>query len=156
MEKKHTIFSYLTQVFMIYGISTVLLNIFTLVFGKDAQKLSSIFALGDSGVSVQVSLQFLLAMFIVVGIEYLFTSDFMTKRLPMCLRTVLIMALAVGVIIGFILGFGWFPAGEPLPWILFGVCFLISFGLSVLISGAYERSENKKMAEALKKFKEEQ
>ncbi len=155
MEKKHSIFSYLSQVFMIYGISNVLLNIFAIIFGEDASAFSEIFSLGSSGVETSICFQFLAAMFMVVGIEYFFDADFMVKLLPSVIRIALIMALSVGLIVAFILIFDWFPKNEPVPWILFGICFIISFGLSVALSSAYERSENRKMAEALKRYKEE-
>lgn len=156
MEKKHSVFTYLMQVFMIYGICNILLNIFALIFGSSAKELSSIFSLGNRGVETSICFQFLAAMFVIVGIEYLFNADFMVKLLPFVLRVVLIFGLSIGTVVVFVFAFGWFPEGEMLPWIMFGVCFLISFGISVAVSSAYERSENKKMAEALKKYKEEQ
>ncbi len=156
MEKKHSIFTYLMQVFMIYGISNILLNIFALIFGNDAKKLSTIFSLGNSGVGTATCFQFLAAMFIIVGIEYLFSDALMVKVLPFVLRIVLIFGLSIGTIVIFIFVFEWFPKGESLAWIMFGVCFLISFGISVAVSSAYRRSEDKKLAEALKKIKEKQ
>ncbi len=156
MEKKHSIFSYLMQIFMIYGISNILLNIFALVFGNSAQGLSEIFSLGSNGVETKICFQFLAAMSIIVGIEYFFNADFMVKAMPSVIRIIVIMSLSIGIIIAFILFFDWFPKNEPLPWIMFGISFLISFGVSVAVSSAYERSENRKMAEALKRFKEEQ
>ncbi len=156
MEKKHTIFSYLIQVFMIYGIGNLLLNIFALIFGASAIEYSTIFSIGNKGVGIATCFQFFCAMALIVAIEYFFTSDFMIKKLSFVPRTALLFGCALAVIIGFILIFGWFPPDEILPWIMFMVCFLISFGISAVVSTAYERSENKKMAEALQKFKEEQ
>ncbi len=155
MEKKHTIFSYLIQVFMIYGIGNLLLNIFALIFGENAAEYSTIFSIGNKGVGTATSFQFLAAMALIVAIEYFFTSDMMIKKLSFIPRTALLFGCALAVIIGFIIVFNWFPSNEILPWIMFIICFLISFAVSVAVSTAYERSENKKMAEALKKYKEE-
>lgn len=154
MEKKHSVFSYLTQVFMIYGISNILLNIFALAFGDEASGLSTIFSLGSDGVGTATCFEFLAAMFVIVGIQYLFTSDLMIRLLPSVARIALLFGLSIGIIVAFIFLFGWFPKDEPLAWIMFGVTFVISFAVSVAVSSAYERSENRKMAEALKKYKE--
>lgn len=156
MKKKHTFFNYLNQVFMIYGISNIILNIFALIFGNQAQDMSTLFILGNKGISVQTCFQFLIAMALIVGIEFLFTSDFMIKRISMIIRIILLFTLSMGVTISFTLIFGWFPVNEPLPWIMFILSFILSTGISAAVSTAYERSENKKMAEALKKYKEEQ
>ncbi len=155
MEKKQSVFNYLIQVFMIYGIANVLLNLFALIFGESAEEISTIFSMGNDGVGAATCFQFLLAMFLIVGIEYLFTSDSMIKLLPMMARMVLLLGLALGVITGFILMFDWFPAGEFLPWAMFLLCFIISFVISVAVSSAYEKQESRKMEEALKKYKEE-
>ncbi len=154
MEKKHSLFSYLAQVFMIYGITNILLNVFALLVGDNAKALSTIFRLGSDGVGVATCIEFLIAMFIIVGIQYLFTSDYMMKRIHSIVRTALLFGLSIITIIVFVILFGWFPKDEPLAWIMFAVCFLLSFGVSVVVSSAYERSENRKMAEALKKYKE--
>ncbi len=155
MEKKQSVFSYLIQVFMIYGIANVLLNLFALIFGESAEEISTIFSMGNKGVGAATCFQFLLAMFLIVGIEYLFTSDVMIKLLPMTARIVLLLGLVLGVIAGFILVFDWFPAGELLPWIMFLLCFAVSFVISVAVSSAYEKLESRKMEDALKKYKEE-
>ncbi|MBP3858091.1 MAG: hypothetical protein IK990_21005, partial [Ruminiclostridium sp.] len=62
MDKRFTVFEFLAQVFMIYGITTGLLNIFCMLFGNEAVGYSTIFSLATTGVSVATSLQFLLAV----------------------------------------------------------------------------------------------
>ena len=59
------------------------------------------------------------------------------------------------VIIAFVFAFGWFPADDPLAWVMFVVCFAVSCAVSVIISTAAERQENRKLDEALKRIKEE-
>lgn len=52
--------------------------------------------------------------------------------------------------------FKWFPVNDRKPWIMFFISFGISFLGSWLIMIAKEKTENKKMAEALRKLKEEE
>ncbi len=154
MEKKPTIFSFLAQIFMIYGITNGLLNIFCLLFGEEASGFSAIFSLGSAGVSVAVSFQFLLVITIIVTLRFIFMTDCIIKNMPLGLRTVLMFAGALTATLAFIFCFGWFPADEPKAWIMFVVCFAISAAVSTFISVLNEKQENKKLEEALQKFKE--
>lgn len=45
MEERKTIFDYLGEVFLIYGIMTVIMNIFCVWIGEEAKELSSMFSL---------------------------------------------------------------------------------------------------------------
>lgn len=155
MNKKN-ILNYLSQTFMIYGITTVILNIFIILFGTQAQEMSTIFSLGSKGMSISTNLQFLLAAAILVAISFVFEADFMIKRIPFIVRTILLFVIDLLIIIGFVLIFGWFPYNQPLPWVMFAVCFAISCIISTVISSISEKQENKKLEEALRKFKEEQ
>ena len=51
--------------------------------------------------------------------------------------------------------FNWFPVTMPIPWIMFFICFFVCTLISTIISILKERSENKRMKEALEKMKEE-
>ena len=46
MEERKTIFDYMGQIFIIYGFSILTLNIFCILVGEDAQKVSTIYSLG--------------------------------------------------------------------------------------------------------------
>ena len=72
MEKKRTIFDYLGQVLMIFGITILILNVFCVVFGENAKEISTMFAMGSDGISVSTSFQFLLVSIIVVVLRFLF------------------------------------------------------------------------------------
>lgn len=156
MEKKTGILGYLSQVFMIYGITVVLLNIFCLLFGKDANGFSTIFALGDEGLSVTTMLQFLLAISLIVLLRFIFMTDFIIKKMPLAVRIVLMFAGALAITLTFVFLCGWFPVGKPWAWIMFVICFILSAVISTFISVLSEKQENKKLEEALKRFKEEQ
>ena len=155
MDKRFTVFGFLAQVFMIYGITTALLNIFCLLFGNEAADYSTIFSLAGAGLSVATSMQFLLAITIVIVLRLIFMTDMLIKKMPLGARIAALFASGFAVIIGFVILFGWFPIDDPLAWIMFLISFPVSCTASVLISTAAQRSENRRLEEALKRIKEE-
>ena len=156
MDKRTGILGYLSQVFMIYGITALLLNIFCLIFGEGAQTVSTIFSLESDGVAVSTSLQFLGAIALVIVLRFVFMTDILVKKMPLAFRIVAMFLGVLAVIIIFVFAFGWFPVTEIKAWIMFGVCFVLSCSISTFISVLAEKQENKKLEEALKRFKEEQ
>lgn len=155
MDRDFSVLKYLSQVFMIYGITTGLLNIFCIIFGDSAHGLSSIFSLGNAGVGVAASLQFLLAVSIVVGLRAVFMTDILIKKMPLAARIIAMFTGTFAVMTAFIFLFDWFPANFPAAWILFIVCFIVSCTVSTLISVLAEKQENRRLEEALKRYKEE-
>lgn len=156
MDKKFSVLKFLSQMFMIYGITTGLLNIFCILFGKSARGLSTIFSLGNTGVSIATSFQFLLAVFLIVGLKFIFMTDILIKKIPLAARIIIMFAGAFATIVVFIFAFGWFPADMPIAWIMFIICFVLSCAVSTIISVLAEKQENRRLEEALKRYKEEQ
>lgn len=156
MEKKLSVFDYLSQLFMIFGITIALLNLFCLLFGEDAMGYSTIFQLGSKGLSVVTMLQFLLAIGVIITLRFLFMTDWLIRKMPLTARIILLFACALLTILAFILLCGWFPVNEPMAWLMFFISFTVSCTISTLISCLREKQENKKLAEALQKLKEEQ
>lgn len=156
MDKNFSLLKFLSQVFMLYGITTGLLNIFCLLFGESAYGLSTIFSLGSLGVSVSTSLQFLLAVSVITGMRCIFMTDILIKKMPLAARIISLFTGAFATVLIFTFIFGWFPADLPLAWIMFIVCFIISCAVSTMISVLAERQENRRLEEALKRYKEEQ
>ena len=156
MDKNFSLLKYLSQVFMIYGITTGLLNIFCILFGTSAYGLSTIFSLGNAGVGVATSFQFLLAVSVVVGLRFIFMTDILIKKMSLAARIIAMFAGAFATILVFIFAFDWFPADMPIAWIMFIVCFVISCIVSTLISVLAEKQENRRLEEALKRYKEEE
>ena len=156
MDKNFSLLKYLSQVFMIYGISTGLLNIFCILFGTSAYGFSTIFSLGNAGVGVATSFQFLLAVSVIVALRLIFTTDIFIKKMSVAARIIAMFAGAFATILVFIFAFDWFPADMPMAWIMFIVCFVISCGASTAISVLAEKQENRRLEEALKRYKEEQ
>ena len=153
MDKNFSILKFLSQVFMIYGITIALLNVFCILFGTSAHGLSTIFSLGNAGVSVATSFQFLFAVSIIVGLRAIFATDILIKKMPLAARIIAMFVGAFATIIVFMLLFDWFPTDVPLAWIMFIVCFVISCTVSTLLSALAEKEENRRLEEALKRYK---
>lgn len=156
MENRPTILKFLQKVFVIYGITTLILNIFTLFFGNDAKEMSTIFSFGGNALGVKTSMEFLLATIILISIENLFMTDAVIKKMKMPVRICLMFVSIFAVVSLFVAIFGWFPTDMALPWILFIICFGICSTVSIFISAVSERQENKKLEEALKRYKGEE
>lgn len=154
MEKKKTIFDYMTQVMCIFGFTMLTLNIFSLVFGNSAKGFSTIFELGNQGISAKITFQFLCISIFITGIRFLFFTDTFIKKMPIWLRTICMLSMVIIVIIIFIIAFQWFPADMWQPWVMFFICFGICFFSSYLVMVIKEKVENKQLEEALQKLKE--
>ena len=155
MEKEKTIFDYISQVFVIFGATVLILNMFCLLFGKDAKELSTLFSLGNQGLSVATMLQFLaMSVFITIW-RFLFFTDKVIKDLSLALRTAGMFTAVVLTIIVFVLLFSWFPLGDWKAWLGFAVSFVISVAISLGLSTLKEKTEEEKMAKALDRLKEE-
>lgn len=156
MKKNETVFDYIGQIFLIFGFTIVCLNIFCILFGEDAREYSTIFSLGKNGLSVQTMLQFLLTSSIIVTLRFLLLTDGLIKKVPIAIRIAGMFASIILIMALFIILFDWFPVDMWRPWVMFFVCFGISAGISIAVSGWKEKMENKKMDEALQRLKKEE
>lgn len=156
MDKRFSILEFCSQVFTIYGITIVLLNIFCILFGESAQELSTIFSMGSNGLGVATSFQFLLAVLAITILRFIFMTDILIIKMPTAARIAAMFAGTFAVILVFIFAFGWFPADLPMAWIMFLICFVVCCTVSMMISLVAEKQENRKLEEALKRYKEEE
>lgn len=155
MEKEKTIFDYLGQVLIVFGITTVILNILCLLFGESAKEVSTMFALGDKGISISIYFQFLLVSIIVVALRFLCFTDKVIKNMSMSLRVGVMYAGIIFVIVIMNLIFGWFPADAWQGWLGFILCFGACSVISTFTVVAKDKLENQKMQNALDKFKQD-
>lgn len=155
MDKKKGILWYFSQVFMLYGIIILFLSTFCRYFGEDGAAISTIFALGDKGLSVSTMFEFFLAIAIIVLLRFVFMTDIVIKKLPRVFRNIALLTTGLLVSVGFIFAFGWFQAEDGKAWVMFFVSFALSCGISTLVSAIAEKQENRRLEEALKRFKEE-
>lgn len=156
MEEKRTLFDYLAQVLIIFGFATLVLNSFCLIFGDSAKELSAIFRLGRQGIPVEIMFQFLCISALITGARLLFFTDILIKKMSLGLRTTSMLTVVVAVIAVFVLLFHWFPANMWEPWLLFLICFGVSFLGSCFVMTMKERTENRRMEEALRRLKEKE
>lgn len=155
MDKDYSIFKFFSQIFMIYGITTGLFNIFCLLFGESAYGYSTIFSLGDAGVGVATSFQLLAVVTTITVLRFIFMTDILIKRMSLAARVVAMFSGAFLTMLAFVLMFDWLPADQPQAWIMFIVCFVVSCAVSTIISAIAERQENRKLEEALRRCKKE-
>lgn len=153
MEERKTIFDYLEQIFLEFGISVAALCVLCLLFGESAQEISSMFSFGSGGLSVSTLLQFLLLSGLLTVIRGIFFTDGIIKKMSEVWRTIWMLFFTVLMIGIFVLLFRWFPANQWLPWVMFFLCFAISFVTSVAVVHCKEKMENKRMEEALQNLK---
>ena len=156
MEEKKTFFDYLAQVMIIFGFSTLVMNIFCLLFGESAKGLSAMFKLGNQGVPAEIAFQFLCLSVLITGIRFVFFTDTLIRKMPVWLRTVCTLSAVVITIAVFIVLFGWFPVDMWQPWAMFIISFILSFLGSCLVMIIKEKAENRKMQEALRRLKEQE
>lgn len=156
MEKGKTVFDYLAQVMIVFGFTMLALNIFCIVLGDSAKDLSAMFELGNQGIPVGIAFQFLCVSALTICVKLVFFTDVLIKNMPIWLRTICMLATIVAIITVFSVLFHWFPVDMWQSW----AAFLMSFGLSFL--GSYlvvvmkEKTENRKMEEALRRIKEKE
>lgn len=156
MDEKKTIFNYLAQVMIVFGFAMLVMNIFCLVFGDSAKDFSSMFELGNQGVPAKTAFQFLLISVLIIGLRIIFFTDVLIKKMPIWLRTICILVSVVIIIAAFIIVFHWFPVDMWLPWVMFFICFGISFLGSCFIMAIKEKAENRQMEEALRRLKDKE
>lgn len=155
MNKRETVFSYLAQIFLIYGFTILTLNIFCLLFGEDAKDFSTIFAMGSSGLSLATSVQFFALSVFIATFRFVIFSDGLIRKIPIAVRTVIMFTSIIVLMVCFIYLFGWFPVNMWQPWVMFFLCFGVSAAVSTLLSMWKERLENRVMEEALERLKAE-
>lgn len=156
MDENKGIFDYLTQVMVVFGFSMLVLNIFCIVFGDSAQGLSSMFAMGSQGLPVEMAFQYLGISALIVGIRFLFFTDRLIKNMTIPLRTVCMLGSVLLITVAFIIRFQWFPADMWQAWAMFLLCFIVCFICSYFMMLLKEKTENRKLNEALSKLKEKE
>ena len=155
METDKTLFDYIRQVFVIFGGTIGIMNIFCLLFGEGAKMYSSMFSLGNKGLGITTAAQFFLISIIIAALRYLFFSDKIIRKLSLGIRIVLTYLTVFLAIVVFVILFDWFPIGQWQPWVGFLLCFGTSVAVSTVVAMKREKSENARMERALKRYKEE-
>ena len=153
MEKRKTAFTYISQVFATYGIIVTIFLLFSLLIGEGTGYYSPLFRLGTAGLTLETLGELLLLAAVITFVQVLFLTDRWIKNMPILPRNVLFFVLVFMAIVGMILLFDWFPVTEWKAWMGFIISFILSMGVSVLITRLRERAENRRMEEALEKYR---
>lgn len=156
MEDRKTIFGYAGQVFIIFGFSIVALNLFCILVGEYAQDVSSIYSLGKDGLSTATMMQFFGVSVCITGLRFLFFTDRIIKHMSISLRTVCMLMSIIVLIVLCAAVFGWFPIDMWQAWTGFFITFAVCFVGSMFLTHLKERTENRKMEEALRRLKEQE
>lgn len=155
MIGKNTIFDFMENVMVVFGVSVISICLFTYLFGKEAEGVSSIFAMGERGIPLATLVQFLIMAFLITALRWIFFTDKLIKNLSLALRIIFMFLSTIIMIAVFASVFQWFPVNMVSPWIMFFVCFAVCAAGSVMISVLKEKSDNKKLQEALELLKQE-
>lgn len=153
--KQSTITRFLLRTFMIYGILTLMLNIFTLIFGEDAQGYSTLFSLAGQGIGTATSLQFLAAIAMINILSLVLMSDRIIISMSRTLRMAVLFSSVFIVMIAFIAIFDWFPLNDIKAWVMFIVCSCVCIAISTIVSSQTKKQEDRSLEEALRRAKEE-
>lgn len=156
MEKERTIFDFFSGVLKIWAISVLCLCLFCKIFGQEAYNYSSIFQFEDKGLALETLLQFLLISVIINVLEVIFFSDRFIKNAGIALRFAGMFGTITVLCCLFAYLFRWFPVNQARPWIMFFVSFSVCTAISVFVSRWKEKTENRKMQEALDRLKGEE
>lgn len=156
MEEKKTVFDYIGQIFITFGFSIVALNIFCVLVGEDAQEVSTIYSMGKEGLAVSTMAQFFGVSVCITGLRAFFFTDRIIKRMSVAVRSVCMLTSIVVIIVFCAVTFGWFPVTMWQSWVGFLSTFALCFVGSLLLMTLKERTENRKMEEALQRLKEQE
>lgn len=154
MEDRKTIFDYAGQVFITYGFSIVALNLFCILVGEYAQDVSSIYSMGKEGLSTATMMQFLVVSICITGLRALFFTDRIIKQMSITIRTVCLLLTIIVLIMLCAAVFHWFPIDMWQAWTGFFATFAVCFVCSMFLTRLREKTENRKMEEALRRLKE--
>lgn len=149
MEEKKTIFNYIGQAFAIYGIIVLIFILFSVVIGEHAEGYSSLFSLGNKGISVTTLCELLLLSVMITIVQDIFLTDRWIVNMSMMKRNALFFLAVLVMSVIMIIVFQWFPIGDITAWLGFIVSYAISVFVSVLVTRLRERAENAKMQRAL-------
>lgn len=143
----------MNKTFFIFGIIVFFLSIESLIVGEGAKSVTTLFLTDDVGLPTFILLQFLGLSFMITCLTEVTMSDHVFKNYSRVKRLSLLVVLCFLTTLVFIVGFKWFIMDSLISWLYFALCFILSFGLSVLLSITNENIENKKLEDALMSYK---
>lgn len=156
MEEKKTILDYCASVLITFGFAILVLSIFCVLVGEEAWEVSSLYSMGKEGLSVATIMQFFGMSVCITLLRILFFTDSVIKKMSVTLRTIYMLVCIIGLIVMCAAVFGWFPVNMWQAWAGFAVSFGLCFVGSCLVMLLKERTQNRRMEEALARLKEQE
>ena len=153
MKQIKNVFDFIGQIFLIYGFVVIFMIVFCVLFGEDAKSISTMFAVGNQGLTVETLTLYLFLTVIITTLKCLLFTDGIIKGMPLVMRVILMFAGVIFSVVIFIIAFGWFPVDNWMAWGMFFLCFFICAIVSTAVSLVKEKVENKKLDDALQRLK---
>ena len=153
MEDNRSVFDYISKVFTVFGVVILINVVIGLLVGADASEMSTLFTLGSEGLAMATIIQLFTMSVVVIIWQTIFLTDKVIKNMSIAVRIVMMFVSVTCSVVVFVILFGWFPVKDIKAWIGFFVSFAICSVMGVWFSRMKEKAENKKMDEALEKYK---
>ena len=153
MEENRSVFDYISRALAVFGVVILIHVIIGSIVGEDAGEVSTLFSLGSKGLAMSTILQLFVLSVIVIVLQSLILTDRFIKNMPIVVRIILMFVSVTCAIIVFVFVFKWFPVNDVRAWIGFFVSFAVCSLAGVVFTRLKEKAENKKMDEALEKYK---
>jgi len=149
-------FGFINQVFIIFSVAIIFLTLVGELVGDSAKRTSTMFNLGNQGLSFSIIMQFLIVAILITSVKEVIYSERFFKNMMALWRTIIMLFSNIVINICFIIAFGWFPVNSVAGWIGFFGSFAISFVVSTLVMVIKTKRESKKYEELFKKYKSAQ
>ena len=153
MEEKKTIFDFVSGAFATFGIIIVIFMILTLAVGDAAVGYSSFFEFGRRALSINTLFQLLALSLVIRACRELLLTDRWIRRMSMLIRNTLFFLTITIVIVLFVILCEWFPLSDMTAWTGFLISFALCSSIGVALSRIMEKAENRKMDQALERYK---
>ena len=151
-REQKTLFNYIAQFFTTYGVMVVVFLLFDICIGNSCRDYSTLFKLGAEGLTTHTLLELLFLAVIITVSQIIFMTDKLIKNMKIITRNVIFISLIFAAIVVFVIVFKWFPVDDIRSWIGFIISFSISMSVSLIITRYVEKSENRKMQDALERY----
>lgn len=152
-DKVLALYKFIAQILIIFSVTMLFITFNGIIAGESAKEYSTMFSLGNKGVSFDTILQILLSSVVVSLINQVFFSEKLFKNMMMLWKIILMIIFIIAAIVIFTIYFKWFPINLAEAWIGFFVSFGGFFLVSTVIMITKTKREAKKYEELLENYK---
>ncbi len=152
-DKVLALYKFIAQILIIFSVTMLFITFNGIIAGESAKEYSTMFSLGNKGVSFDTILQILLSSVVVSLINQVFFSEKLFKNMMMLWKIILMIIFIIAAIVIFTIYFKWFPINLAEAWIGFFVSFGGFFLVSTAIMITKTKREAKKYEELLENYK---